>query len=105
MLADVLSNRENSAFLELKTFWDYAVLYRRLRSLCWRSLPDALRHLDLAVYTVGKPNTQIIKPKHLTLRAKIKRLALKTICFSTSIWSHDCVTGLFINCYEFGLNL
>ncbi|CAA9415884.1 Mobile element protein, partial [uncultured Leptolyngbya sp.] len=37
--------------------------------------------------------------------SRIKRLARKTICFSKSIGLHDVVIGLFINRYEFGLNV
>ena len=45
---------------------------------------------------------QKIERKHTTLRARIKRLARKTICFSKSIQLHDIVIGLFINRFEFG---
>jgi hypothetical protein len=38
----------------------------------------------------------------LTSRARIKRLARKTICFSKSVLMHDTVIGLFIHRYEFG---
>ena len=60
------------------------------------------RHLDPAQHTVGKRHTQKIERKHTTLRARIKRLVRKTICFSRSILLHDLVIGLFINRYEFG---
>jgi insertion element IS1 protein InsB len=43
-----------------------------------------------------------IARKHTTLRARIKRLARKPMCFSRSILMHDLVIGLFINRYEFG---
>ncbi|MBW4540387.1 MAG: IS1 family transposase, partial [Myxacorys chilensis ATA2-1-KO14] len=56
-------------------------------------------------HTVGKRNTGQIERKHLTLRTRIKRLARKTICFSKSIWLHDVVIGLFINRYEFGVDV
>jgi IS1 transposase len=59
------------------------------------------RHLDPAQHTVGKQYTQKIERKHTTLRARIKRLVRKTICFSRSILMHDLVIGLFINRYEF----
>lgn len=42
-----------------------------------------------------------IEGKHLTLQARIKRLARKTICFSKSENMHDLVIGLFINREEF----
>jgi len=68
--------------------------------------PDAAgvykRHLPVADHTVGKLQTQQIERKHLTLRTRIKRLARKTICFSTSVLMHDVVIGLFVNRYEFG---
>ena len=60
------------------------------------------RHLDSAVHSAGKRNTQKIEPEHLTLRTCIKRLVRKTICFSKSIQMHDIVIGLFINRYAFG---
>ena len=49
--------------------------------------------------------TQAIERKHLTLRKRIKRLARKTICFSTLERMHDIVIGLFIHRYEFGVAL
>lgn len=63
------------------------------------------RHIDPAFHTVSKRQTQQIERKHLTLRTRIKRLARKTICFSKSIWLHDVGIGLFINRYEFGLDV
>src|SRR2546421_10917557 len=60
------------------------------------------RHIDPDKHTVGKQHTQKIERKHTTLRARIKRLVRKTICFSKSILMHDLVIGLFINRYEFG---
>ena len=61
------------------------------------------RHIDPDKHQPGKPNTQKIERKHLTLRARIKRLARKTICFSKSVRMHDLVIGLFVNRYEFGM--
>jgi insertion element IS1 protein InsB len=60
------------------------------------------RHLPAAAHTMGKANTQQIERKHLTLRTRIKRVARKTIGFSTSVFRHDTVIGLFANRYEFG---
>jgi insertion element IS1 protein InsB len=60
-------------------------------------------HLESAVHTPGKRQTQQIERKHLTLRTRIKRLVRKTICFSKSIEMHDIIIGLFVNRYEFGL--
>jgi insertion element IS1 protein InsB len=63
------------------------------------------RKLPTQQHTIGKENTQKIERKHLTLRTQIKRLARKTICFSKSIRMHDIVIGLFVNRYEFGLQI
>lgn len=63
------------------------------------------RNLRPQQHTIGKENTQKIERKHLTLRTRIKRLTRKTICFSKSIRMHDIVIGLFVNRYEFGLQL
>jgi insertion element IS1 protein InsB len=54
------------------------------------------------VHCPGKRNTQKIERKHLTLRARIKRLVCKTICFSKTTQMHDIVIGLFVNRYAFG---
>ncbi len=53
--------------------------------------------LDQQAHIIGKPNTQTIGRKHLTLRTRIKHLARNTICFSKSIEIHDLVIGLFIS--------
>ena len=63
------------------------------------------RHLDPDEHQPGKHNTQKIERQHLTLRARIKRLVCKTICFSKSIQLHDIVIGLFVNRYEFGVTV
>lgn len=63
------------------------------------------RHINPDHLSIGKINTQKIERKHLTLRTRIKRLARKTICFSKSIRMHDIVIGMFINRYEFGLQI
>ena len=63
------------------------------------------RRLEPAFHTVGNRNTQKIERKYITLHTRIKRLARKTICFSKSIRMHNVVIGLFINHYEFGLNI
>ena len=61
--------------------------------------------LEAQQHEVGKANTQRIERKHLTLRTRIKRLGRKTICFSKTEEMHDTVIGLYINRYEFGLQL
>ena len=63
------------------------------------------RHIPQEQLSMGKTNTQTIERKHLTLRTRIKRLARKTICFSKSILMHDIVIGMFINRYEFSMQI
>lgn len=63
------------------------------------------RHIDPKIRKVSKYKMQKIERKHLTLRTRIKRLARKTICFSKLEEMHDIVIGLFINRYEFGLDI
>lgn len=101
VLAYVLSNHEDNAFLELKALLEpFGIM--QFYTDDWGAYQ---RHLDPAFHTVGKAYTQTIERKHLTLRTRIKRLARKTICFSKSIWMHDVVIGLFINRYEFSLTI
>ena len=97
--ASVLSNHQDTAFLELKALLEPFGVTQFYTD---GGGADE-RHLDPAFHTVGKAHTQTIERQHLTLRTRIKRLARKTICFSKSEWLHDVVIGLFINCYEFGL--
>lgn len=89
------------AFIELKTLLEPFGI-TQFYTDAWGAYE---RHLEAALHTVGKANTQAIERKHLTLRTRIKRLARKTICFSKSVWLHDAVIGLFINRYEFGLDI
>lgn len=101
VLAYVFGRRKDEVFLKLKAllepfgitryFTDYYGAYTR--------------HLDADEHQPGKRHTQKIERKHLTLRARIKRLARKTICFSKSIQMHDIVIGLFVNRYEFGMQI
>lgn len=99
VLAYVLSNHQDPAFLELKALLEpFGVT--QFYTDGWEAYQ---RHLDPAFHTVGKAHTQTIERKHLTGRTRIKRLARKTICFSKSEWLHDIVIGLFINRFEFGL--
>ena len=99
VLAYVFGRREDHAFLELKSLLRPFGI-RRFLTDGWGAYQ---RHLAPTEHEVGNHNTQQIERKHLTLRARIKRLARKTICFSKSIEMHDTVIGLFINRYEFGL--
>ena len=101
VLAYGLSNHQDRAFLELKALLEpFGVMHFYTDD--WGAYE---RQLDPVFHTIGKANTQTIERKHLTLRTQIKRLARKTICFSKSIGLHDVVIGLFINRYEFGLNV
>jgi len=59
-------------------------------------------HLPASAHTVGKLHTQQSARKHLTLRTRLKRLARKPLCFSTSVFLPDSGIGLFVNRYEFG---
>ncbi len=54
---------------------------------------------------VGKRRAQQLERKHLTLRTRIKRLVRRTLCFSKSTAMHELVIGLFINRFEFGLEV
>jgi insertion element IS1 protein InsB len=101
VLAYVLGKHEDKVFLELKQ------LLEPFGISCfytddWGAYK---RHLEPEKHEVGKTNTQKIERKHLTLRTRIKRLTRKTICFSKIELMHDIVIGLFINRYEFGLNI
>ncbi len=101
VLAYVLSDRKDKAFLELKALLEpFGIM--QFYSDGWGAYE---RHIDPVFHTVGKRNTQKIERKHLTLRTRIKRLARKTICFSKSVVMHDVVIGLFINRVAFGLNI
>ena len=98
VLAYVGGVREDHVFLELKALLEPFGI-TRFYTDGWGTYR---RHLDPTAHTVGKRHTQKIERKHTTLRARIKRLTRKTICFSRSILIHDLVIGLFINRYEFG---
>src|SRR5215813_8549353 len=98
VLAYVCGPREDDVFVELKALLEpFGITHFYTDG--WGAYR---RHLDPTQHTVGKRHTQQIERKHTTLRARIKRLVRKTICFSRSIFMHDLVIGLFINRYEFG---
>ena len=99
VLAYVFGRRQDDVFLQLKALLEPFGITRFLTDY-WGAYQ---RHLEPAVHTPGKRQTQQIERKHLTLRTRIKRLARKTICFSKSMEMHDIVIGLFVNRYEFGL--
>jgi insertion element IS1 protein InsB len=101
VLAYVLASHADEAFLKLKSLLEpFGIM--QFYTDGWGAYE---RHLESSLHTVGKRNTQKIERKHLTLRTRVKRLARKTICFSKSIFMHDLVIGLFINRFEFGLNI
>src|SRR6266404_4058649 len=77
----------------------------------WHS-PFLHRRLGGLSPTLGSPSpcgrqrrAQQLKRKHLTLRTRIKRLVRRTLCFSKSTAMHELVIGLFINRFEFGLEV
>jgi insertion element IS1 protein InsB len=101
VLAYVFGRREDLTLLKLKALLvPFGI--RRFYTDGWGAYK---RHLAPTRHEVGKCNTQQLERKHLTLRARIKRLARRTICFSKSMPMHDLVIGLFINRREFGANV
>jgi insertion element IS1 protein InsB len=101
ILAYIFGRREDQALLQLKALLvPFGI--RRFYTDGWGAYR---RHLDLHRHVVGKRWTQQLERKHLTLRTRIKRLVRKTICFSRSVLMHDIVIGLFINRFEFGINV
>jgi len=76
-LAYVFGTREDETFLQLKELLaPFGITHFYTDG--WGAYR---RHLDPHTHTVGKQHTQKIERKHTTLRARIKRLARKTICF------------------------
>jgi insertion element IS1 protein InsB len=101
VLAYVFGRRQDAVCLKLKALLEPFGI-KRYYTDSWGAYT---RHLDADAHQPGKRNTQQIERKHLTLRTRIKRLVRKTICFSKSIQMHDIVIGLFVNRYEFGLQI
>lgn len=101
ILAYVFADHKDAAFLELKALLAPFGITQWYTD-DWGAYS---RHLNREEHTIGKTNTQRIERKHLTLRTRIKRLARRTICFSKSLVMHDTVIGLFINRFEFGLDV
>ncbi|OSM04016.1 putative IS1 transposase [Magnetofaba australis IT-1] len=101
VLAYVFGTRKDAVLKELRKLLEpFGIV--KLFTDDW----GAYHHTPLASkHFVGKRNTQRIERKHLTWRTRIKRLARKTICFSKCEVMHDTVIGLFINRYEFGLEI
>lgn len=98
VLAYVVGRRKDEVFLQLKALLEPFGIRRYFTD----HLGTYQRQLDAKEHSPGKRNTQKIERKHLAWRTRIKRLARKTICFSSSAQLHDIVIGLFINRYEFG---
>jgi len=101
VLAYTFGQRKDEVFLPLKKLLEPF----GIKKYCtdgWRAYQ---RHLSAEEHEIGKRKTQRIERKHLRVRTRIKRLVRKTICFSKSEEMHDLVIGLFINRYEFGLNV
>ena len=101
VLAYVLAPRIDEAFSQLKKLLEPFGIQKWYTDN-WGAYS---RNLKASEHVIGKTNTQRIERKHLTLRTRIKRLARKTICFSKLERMHDIVIGLFINHFEFGLNI
>ena len=101
ILAYVFGRREDQALLHLKALLAPFGI-RRFYTDGWGAYR---RHLDPRRHVVGKRRTQQLERKHLTLRTRIKRLVRKTICFSKSVQMHEIVIGLFLNRFEFGVNV
>jgi insertion element IS1 protein InsB len=101
VLAYVFGRRQDEAFLKLKALLEPFGITKYYTDY-WGAYT---RHIDMDQHVPGKRNTQKIERKHLTLHARIKRLARKTICFSKSVQMHDIVIGLFVNRYEFGMSV
>ncbi|WP_346016528.1 IS1 family transposase [Chroococcidiopsis sp. CCMEE 29] len=100
-LAYVLGSRQDEVFLKLKKLLEPF----GIKKFYTDGLKTYERHLPVEMRQVSKYKMQRIERKHLTFRTRIKRLARKTICFSKSIQMHDLVIGLFINKYEFGVEI
>jgi len=101
IVAYTFGRRADRALLKLKALLEPFGI-RRFYTDGWGAYQ---RHLDPQLHVVGKQRTQQLERKHLTLRTRIKRLVRKTICFSRSVQMHEIVIGLFINRFEFGLQI
>ena len=101
ILAYVFGTRQDKVFRKLKSMLNLFGIMNYYTD-DWGAYQ---RCLPQCIHIIGKTNTQTIERKHLTLRTRLKRLARKTICFSKSEKIHDIVIGLFINRFEFGLEI
>jgi len=101
VVAYAFGRREDRALLRLKALLAPLGI-RRFYTDGWGAYR---RHLDPHRHVVGKRRAQQLERKHLTLRTRIKRLVRRTLCFSKSTAMHELVIGLFINRFEFGLEV
>ena len=101
VLAYVFGRRKDKVFLRLLELLEPFGI-KRYSTDGWGAYE---RHLATQIHEVDKRKTQKIERKHLNLRTRIKRSTRKTICFSKTEEMHDLVIGLFINRYEFGLDI
>jgi insertion element IS1 protein InsB len=101
VVAYVFGRREDQAWLQLKTLREPLGI-RRVYTDGWGAYQ---RHLAPIRHVVGKRRTQQLERKPLTLRPRLKWLVRKPICFAKSVAMHELVIGLFINRFEFGLQL
>ena len=101
ILAYVLGSRQDEVFLKLKKLLEPFGIKKYYTD----GLKTYERHFPVELRQVSKYQMQRIERKHLTLRTRIKRLARKTIYFSKSIQMHALVIGLFINKYEFEVEI
>ena len=101
VLASVFGRRKDEVFLDLKARLAPFGIARYFTD-GWGAYQ---RHLEPGQHEIGKRNTQQLERKQLTLRTRIKRLVRKTICFSKSTEMHDSVIGLFVNRFEFGMEV
>jgi insertion element IS1 protein InsB len=101
VLAYVFGRRKDEVFLCLKALLEPFGI-TKFYTDGWGAYE---RHVDAEKHTVGKEHMQKIESKHINLRARIKRLVRRTICFSKTEHMHDLVIGPFINWYEFGASI
>ena len=97
----VFGSRTDEVFLQLKKLLEPFGITKFYTD----GLKTYERHLPPEKRQVNKLKMQTIERKHLTLRTRIKRLVRKSICFSKFVQMHDLVIGLFINRYEFQLDI
>ncbi|MGH2412336.1 MAG: IS1 family transposase [Microcystaceae cyanobacterium] len=101
VLAFVLGTREDAVFVQLKKL----LKPFGIDTFYTDGLKTYQRHISPQKHQINKVKMQRIERNHLTLRTRIKRLQRKTICYSRSVLMHDIVIGLFINKYEFGVEI